>query len=139
MLQAAKQYLKGLVVGGLVDLTGGSLELNYNLVTTQTKTFVAADCGKIWMASYAGSSTFTLPANTSAKAGRFLLIGQTVGQDLTIATATADTLLTLNDLAADSIAFSTGSYKIGALALILGIGGQWAAFCLSNATMTVNT
>jgi hypothetical protein len=139
MFQAAKQYLKGLKVDGLIDLTGGKIELNYNLITTQTKTFVAADCGKIWLASYAGASTFTLPANTSAKAGRILIIGQTVAQDLTIVAATADTLLTDGDLQADSVAFSTGSHQIGSLALILGIGGSWIAFNLSGTTMTVNS
>jgi hypothetical protein len=139
MFQGPKQYLKGLKLDGLLDLTGGKLELNVNVVTTQTKTFVAADCGKIWLASYAGASTFTLPANTSAKAGRILIVGQTVDQDLTIAAAAADTLITDGDLQADSVAFSTTSHKIGSLAIFIGIGGSWLAVSLGGTTMTVNT
>lgn len=136
MLESADQVLAGLKITGLLNLVSGKLRLNYNLVTTQTKTFVAADCGKIWMASYAGTSTFTLPANTSAKAGRFLIIGQSVAQELDITAATAATLLVDGHLNYGGTNFSTGSHEIGALALILGIGGQWAAYNLSSCTMT---
>lgn len=138
-IQAAKQLISKLRVTGLLDLSEGSLELNVNLITTQTKTFVEADLGKIWLASYAGTSTFTLPANTSAAAGKFLIIGQTVDQGLVVVAATADTLLTDGDLQADSVEFSTSSHKIGSLCLILGMGGNWAAYSLGHTTMTINT
>ncbi len=141
MFQSADQIVKKLKVTSLLNLLDGSLTLPIQaLITTQTKTFVAADLGKIWFASYAGASTFTLPAIGSAGRGKWIIVGQTVGQDLTVNAAAADTIITINDLDADGVAFTTSSEKIGALVLFMSYGGtKWFAVNLSTSTMTVTT
>lgn len=66
-------------------------------------------------AGAAGTITFTLPAITSrAFLGFWYRFRGVADQTVTVATAVADTLLTLNDVAADSLSFSTGGQKIGA-------------------------
>ena len=59
----------------------------------------------------AGAVNFTLPA---LKRGLSFEFFNEAGQNMTITAATADTMVTFNDLAADSIAFSTASELIGA-------------------------
>jgi hypothetical protein len=60
-------------------------------------------------------------------------------QTITISAATADTLITFNDTAADSVAFSTTSNKIGAWVRFISNGSVWIAVNFSNNTMTVAT
>jgi hypothetical protein len=62
-----------------------------------------------------GSVTFTLPAPTKDLKGWYYRFKVVADQDVVVATATADTLLVLNDAAGDSLAVSTSSQKIGAL------------------------
>src|SRR5262245_35231643 len=62
-----------------------------------------------------GAVTFTLPAPVRALLGWYYRFKVVVDQTVTVQTATADTLLALNDLAADSVAASTGGQKLGAL------------------------
>jgi len=61
-----------------------------------------------------GSITFTLPTPTRALLGWWYRIKVVVDQNVVLAPATADTLVLLNDLAADSLTISTSSEKIGA-------------------------
>jgi hypothetical protein len=58
----------------------------------------------------AGAVNFTLPA---IKRGLEFSFFNEVGQNMTITAGTADTLVVFNDLAADSIAFSTANELIG--------------------------
>ncbi|MGE3410133.1 MAG: hypothetical protein AB7I37_25340, partial [Pirellulales bacterium] len=58
-----------------------------------------------------GAVTFTLPA-LAAGLGPFEFLN-TVNQDMIIASAAGDDIVTDGDAAADSIAFSTASHKIG--------------------------
>lgn len=60
-----------------------------------------------------GSVTFTLPTPTRALLGWWFRFKAVVDQSIVVAAATADTLLVLNDLAADSLAISTTNEKIG--------------------------
>lgn len=140
MYQPANSIFEKLKLTGLLDLKDGSIRLPVQaLITTQTKTFAATDLGKIWFASYAGASTFTLPAIGSAQFGRCIIVGQTVDQNLTVNAAAADTIITFNDLDADGVAFSTSSEKIGGLFLFIGLGSKWFCVNLSTCTMTVTT
>lgn len=71
-------------------------------------------CGTVFTNKGAtGGITFTLPAPNAGLLGLWYRFKTVVDQDVTIATATADTMLSLNDLAADSLAISTSSQKIG--------------------------
>jgi len=71
----------------------------------------------------AGAVNFTLP--TTALAGlryRFIAVAD---QNLTVTAGTADTMVTANDAAADSVAFSTSSEKIGGSFEVFGDGTSW--------------
>jgi hypothetical protein len=50
-----------------------------------------------------------------------------VAQDLIVAPATADTLITFNELDADSVAMSTAGGEIGALLKVINDGTSWIA------------
>lgn len=58
-----------------------------------------------------GAVTFTLPA--LARGLRFTFFNE-ADQNMLVVAGTADTMVTFNDLAADSVAFSTAGEKIGA-------------------------
>jgi len=81
-------------------------------VKTASFTATAADSGKIFLIVGATAAvTVTLPAIDT---GPFKFeIVHLSDVDLTVASAAADTLITFNDLTADSVAFSTSSEKIG--------------------------
>lgn len=89
----------------------------------------------------AGAVIFTLPSLSSGQyIGYFVEFQNLVDQDMTIAAPAVDTLITVNDLAADSVIFSTSSQKIGARALAQWDGTAWVVVNQSVAcTMTVNT
>jgi len=100
--------------------------------------------GTLFVAKGSGSLTFTLPAPTEALLGEFYDFLNAVDQDMVIATATADTLVTDGDLAADSVSFATSSHKIGGKARLQCIPGatsgyRWAATNASGCTMTVTS
>lgn len=71
----------------------------------------------------AGAVNFTLPANArkGLRYGFFVVADQNV----TVTAGTADTMVVFNDAAADSIAFSTSSERIGAMIEIIGDGTGW--------------
>lgn len=75
-------------------------------------TLTAADSGTIYHVTGATAAvTVTLPAISTGPFSFLIINGSDV--DLTVAAGTADTAVTFNDLAADSVAFSTSSEKIG--------------------------
>lgn len=83
-------------------------------------------------AGASGAVVATLPAPTRELLGvrfHFLCVAD---QNFTIQTATADTLLTKNDAAADSVAVSTSGEKIGAHAVAEcfynGTAYRWAVW-----------
>lgn len=60
-----------------------------------------------------GPVTFTLPAATRALLGWWYEFLAIVDQSIGVQTVVSDTAVALNDLAADSLALSTGGQKIG--------------------------
>jgi hypothetical protein len=60
-----------------------------------------------------GAVVFTLPTPTRALLGVWYRFKNVVDQNMTVQPPTADTAIALNDLAADSLAVSTGGQKIG--------------------------
>lgn len=82
------------------------------LAKTADYTVVASDSGTIFHTTGAsGAVNFTLPAINTGPWHFLFICG--ADQNLTVTAATADTMVTYNDLTADSIAFSTSSEKIG--------------------------
>lgn len=88
-------------------------------LTTATRTLVAAESGAIvWNPAATQATTLTLPA---ISAGPFYFkIIQAAGYGITVTAATADTMITFNDVAADSVVFSTASEIIA---------GSYEVFC----------
>ena len=71
----------------------------------------------------AGAVTLTLPAVASSKGVHYWFVNAE-DQNMIIA-APADTMVTFNDVAADSIAFSTSSEKVGGGAFTYCDGAKW--------------
>lgn len=79
---------------------------------TADYTIVAADSGKIFHTAGATAAVnFTLPAIATGPWFFTILVGADFG--VTVTAATADTIITFNDVAADSVAFSQASEIIG--------------------------
>lgn len=123
------------------DLTGtlfGSNEGVRNLAAT-TLTLTAADNDVLVNCVHSAAMTITLPTPRLGLRYRFV---NSVDQNMIIAAAAAGQLITFNDIAADSVAFSTAGNKIGASCEVLGVlnGAGTAQFMVipSGAnTMTV--
>lgn len=87
-------------------------------VKTASFTVTAADSGKIFLIVGATADVVvTLPAINTGPFGFTIINGSDVS--LTVTAVTADTITTYNDLAADSVAFSTASEKIGGTVEVL--------------------
>lgn len=83
------------------------------ITKTASYTVQARETGTVFVTTGATAAvTFTLPAINASYPFVFTFING-ADQNMVVATETADTLVTYNDLAADSIAFSTSSEKIG--------------------------
>ena len=88
----------------------------------------------------AGTVIFTLPAPSLALTGWWYRFKGHAGQAITVATATADTLVTKNDAAADSLSSSTAGELIGAEMEAFCDGTSWfAAGIAVGITYTVAT
>lgn len=75
-----------------------------------------------------GAVIFTLPAPVAALAGVFYEFLGLADQNFSVVAATADTLVVVNDLTADSLAVSTSSHKIGAHMRAVCDGTSWIAY-----------
>lgn len=104
------QNVAPIFVPPLINGMGGRAPIM--LAKTSSYTVTAADSGTVFHTTGAGGAVvFTLPAINTGP-WHFLFING-ADQDMTITSATADTIVTYNDLNADSVAFSTSSEKIG--------------------------
>jgi hypothetical protein len=70
-----------------------------------------------------GAVIFTLPA--TAKLGLEYWFNVVADQNVTVTAGTADTMIVFNDIAADSVAFSTASEKVGGALHVYGDGAKW--------------
>lgn len=83
------------------------------ITKTASYTVQARETGTVFVTTGATAAVvFTLPAISASYPFVFTFING-ADVDMTVATGTVDTLVAYNDLAADSIAFSTSSEKIG--------------------------
>ena len=100
-------------------------ELRTVTAKTSDYTVTAVESGTIFTTEGAGGAVnFTLP---SQGAGLHFWIMNAENQNMTITADTADTLVTFNDVAADSIAFSTSNEKVGGAAFVFSDGSKWMA------------
>jgi len=126
--------IKGKNKGGFQELAS-QLALPVK-IKTATATLLKSETGSLIVVRGTGAVTLTLPAIDK---GLWYFILNAVDQDLIIAAPTADTLITFNDVAADSVDFDQAGNKIGAAALIACDGTSWIAVNIGTHTMGVNT
>lgn len=106
--------------------------------TATSVTFTSANYGQDFFWSPSGTATATLPAN-GAPSGTWIKVYILTNQTTTISAATADTLITVNDANADSVAFSTTSAKIGSCVEFISNGSVWIAVNQGTTAMTIAT
>lgn len=91
------------------------------------------DVGKTLLVTAA--ATVTMPNPATCNAGDDILIINTADSDLTV--ALDEKILTKNNAAADSVAYSTSSEKIGGAFLMVCTGTKWAALPLAEEAQTI--
>jgi hypothetical protein len=142
MFQAANQWIKKLRLDELLDMSQNYASGPKILLRVQTKTadytVTYADSGTFFTThGDTGAIVFTLPA--LPKKGVFFLFFQSVDQNMSVNSASADQIKAYNDLDADGVTFITSSQKIAACTLIFGDGNFWNAVTLGAHTLTVTT
>ena len=104
----------------------------YQSIEAKTASFamVAEDAGKLFTNRGAsGDVTFTLPVTAKLPVGWWCeVFNADLTSDLLVAAPAVDTMVVFNDIAADSIAFSTDSEKAGAGARFVWDGTGWLTF-----------
>lgn len=129
-LKAKRLYIKGVSLLGHADeylarrqLAGLGVVLdddvqNYlsginlrNIIKTATGAILATENGARFIVNGAGAVILTLPTLQAGLRFEFLNIAD---QNLTVTSAAGDDVIIINDLSADSVAFSTAANKIGA-------------------------
>lgn len=108
--------------------------------TTASLTLTQYDVGKTFTnVGASGTVTITLPAPASCNDGDEIIVLSCADQTLTVASGTADTLITFNDVAADSVSLSTTGEKVGGGFIFTCVGGsaKWHVLVLCEETQTV--
>jgi len=96
------------------------------ITTTADITLGVNDIGKIICnVGATGSVTVTLPTAANCVPGGVILILSCADQNLVVAPATADTLIIMNDIAADSTSLATVSEKAGGGFWCTCVGPKW--------------
>lgn len=98
------------------------------------------DSGVLFVATYAGTTTYTLPDPSATTVGAIWTFVQTADQDLVVTTATADNDAFVADGVAtsDKVSIATSSHKIGGGIQVICISAtQYLARAFGGATMTV--
>lgn len=125
---------------GLELLRNGVRTQPYNRVEAKTAdyTVVVADHGAVFTTEGAsGNVNFTLPATADLPTGWECTFFNAADFNMTVTAGTADTMVTFNDVAADSIAFSTTSEKVGGgVKIIKGASKIFALVMLGAETQT---
>jgi len=95
------------------------------------------DSGKVFTTTGAtGAVIFTLPAASATYTGFDIYVVNTVDQDMTIS-GTAGELIFKNDLAANTLAYSTSGEKIGGGWHIVCNGTKWICMPLAEEAQTI--
>ena len=117
---------------------GGRVRPKLNIIVkTASYTVTSNDFGSVFTTRGAlAAVTFTLPAASSTNNGEWVLFVNVANQNMLVAGAD-EGLVVFNDLTADSIAFQTGSEKIGGAFLAISDGTSWAVVPIATETQTV--
>jgi hypothetical protein len=101
---------------------------------TASYTLVPDDINVMFTTRGAGGAiTFTLPPTAELTAGWNASFFNVADQDIIVAANTADTMVTFNDAAADSVAFSTSGEQIGGGIRVVWDGTGWLTFVFLGA------
>ena len=113
--------------------------VNRELVTvTADVTLTNFDLGKtVCNVGASGAVIITLPAPGACTPGGDILVLACAAQNLTVAGAANGDLITFGDVAANSVALSTGSEQAGGAFLITCVGSKWHVAELTGETQTV--
>ncbi|MCB2179454.1 hypothetical protein KQH61_05985 [bacterium] len=96
---------------------------------TAAYTVKAKDAGKIFTTRGATAAvTFTLPTAADLPSGWSVTFVSAADVGMTVASAEGDNIVTFNDLAADSVAFSTASEIIGGAVTVVWDGTGFLTF-----------
>jgi len=110
------------------------------LAKTTAYTVTVEDSGTFFTTEGATAAvTFTLPAPTATDAdGAIYFFYNAEDVNMVVTSGTADLMIAINDVAADSVAFQTTSLKAGGAFMVVGDGAKWFALVLSDGnTVTV--
>lgn len=116
---------------------------HYKIATkTADYQILEKDCGVIFNNAGAGGAViFTLPNTATIQDGwNCRVFTMVLAQDVTVASyGSNDNIVTFNDIAADSIAFSTASERAGAGMLFVwdATNSKWMAFTSAEETQTM--
>ena len=123
------------------DLAGNSFGGYHNVIAnTGDYSVTEADNDTLFTnTGAAGAVNFTLDADGHTKKGLRYGFYVTADQNVTITSGTADKMYTFNDAAADSVAFSTSSQKMGGYVEVYSDGAGWIVIHSGANTLTVAT
>lgn len=135
--QQDSDIVRQLIAWGILDGSGGYLQrivpktADYTILSPLTAG--GGDrSGTIFTNRAAGGTViFTLPAPAAALAGVFYDFLGIADFTITVKTATADTLIAANDIAADSLSAQTAGQLIGACIRAVCDGTSWVAMGLT--------
>lgn len=134
-----KQNMTPNVLPPLIDGMGAAAPILE--VKTASFTATAADSGKVFLIVGATATVeVTCPAISTGPFRFEVIVGSDVEVD--VLSATADTITTFNDLAADKVGFATSSEKIGGSFDVLCDGTTLfvlARICSSYQNVTITT
>lgn len=102
---------------------------------TATQTMTTFDIGKTFLVNGSGAVVITLPAPADTPVGGDMLFINIADQDLTV--GLNEKVLTKNNAAADSVAYSTSGEKIGGAFWCINTGALWAILPLAEETQTI--
>lgn len=134
-----------LAAWGILDPMGGLLlkvkikTADYTILDPYTTTGTGGDASGTMFTNRgaAGTVNFTLPAPVPRLAGCYYQFAAVVAaQTVLVKTATADTLITFNDLTADSLAIQTAGEIIGTVMIAFCDGTSWIAWGASRLGVT---
>lgn len=125
-----------LLFTGQAYLAGNKMATVAN--TDGTLTLDATHSGKmITTRGAAGATTVTLPTVAAEFAGVHCWVFNCVDQNLTLSAQTAGEIMFKGDAAANSVAYSTASEKIGGGFFVLCDGTSWLVMPLAEETQTI--
>jgi len=138
-LNILDDVIKYLIAHGFLDSAGGWKYSDVKAKTADYTVVTGTDASGTLFTNRgaAGTVIFTLPAPSQAIKGTFYTFAAVVAaQVVTVKTATVDTLITFNDLTADSVSLQTTSEIIGGVLRAVCDGTSWIVFGDSGAAHT---